>query len=141
MTVPDKDNIIETLSIKYNCKLTNITRKQIMFEGMSNGKRIVVCTPSSKIHVKGSGWFDLRMAQVELLDEADIPVLAVRLEGGKVYYCDFKDLREKMTPDLIVYTPNIGEHWKLFVWENYIEIQGSRNKFYIQPELAVGGGN
>lgn len=136
MSVPDKNLIIDSLSNKYNCKLTTITRKQIMYEGKCNGKRIVVCTPSSKIHVKGSGWFDLKMAQVELLDEADISVLAVRLEGNKVYYVDFKELRKLITDDLIVYTPAIGEHWKFFVWDSEIEIQGSRKMFYIQPEIA-----
>lgn len=55
MIVPDKNSITETLSTKYSCRLTNITRKQIMFEGKSNGKRIVVCTPVSKVHLKGSG--------------------------------------------------------------------------------------
>lgn len=134
MTVPDKIQIIKTLSTKFNCRLTNIKRKQILYEGKSDGKRIVVCTPSSKIHVKGSGWFDLKMAQIELLDEADISILAVRLEGNKVYYIDFNELRKKLTSDLIVYTPAIGEHWKFFVWGNYIEIQGSRDKFYVQPE-------
>jgi len=136
MIVPDKNSIIETLSNKYNCRLTNITRKQIMFEGKSNGKRIVVCTPSSKIHVKGSGWFDLNVSQVQILDDSDISILAVRLEGGKVYYVDFKELRKRITSDLVVYTPSIGEHWKFFVWERHIEIQGSKNKFYAQPELV-----
>ncbi|UED72213.1 hypothetical protein [Brevibacillus sp. DP1.3A] len=136
ISIPDKNHIIEKLSLKYNCKLTNITRKQILFEGRCDGKRIVVCTPGSKIHLKGSGWFDLKVSQVELLDKAEISILAVRLEGGKVYYVDFKELRKRITPDLIVYTPAIGGHWKFFVWETHIEIQGSKNKFYVQPELV-----
>lgn len=57
-----------------------------MFEGKSDGKRIVVCTPSSKIHDKGSGLFDLNMKQISILDDSVIAILAVRLEGNKVYY-------------------------------------------------------
>ncbi|MCU6796823.1 hypothetical protein OB236_32330 [Paenibacillus sp. WQ 127069] len=136
MTVPDKNHIIETLSNKHNCRLTNITRKQIMFEGKCNGQRIVVCTPKSKIHEKGSGWFDLNMAQVEILDEANIAILAVRLEGSKVYYVDFKELRKLITPELIVFSKIIGKHWKFFVWETHIQIQGSKKKFDVQPELV-----
>lgn len=105
-----------------------------MYEGKSNGKRIVVCTPSSKIHVKGSAWFDLKLAQVQILDDADISILAVRLEGGKVYYVDFKELHKRLTPELIVFTPAIGQHWKFFVWEDSIEIQGSRSRYYVKPE-------
>lgn len=52
------------------------------------------------------------MAQVEILDDANISILAVRLEGNKVYLIDFKELRKLMTSDYIVFTPLIGEHWK-----------------------------
>ncbi|WP_410514053.1 hypothetical protein PaeBR_06465 [Paenibacillus sp. BR2-3] len=78
----------------------------------------------------------MKMAQVELLDDANISILAVRLEGNKVYFIDFKELRKLITPDYIVFTPHIGEHWKFFVWESYIEIQGNRNKYFTQPELV-----
>ncbi|WP_141118467.1 hypothetical protein [Paenibacillus odorifer] len=124
------------LSNKYHCKLTTIARKQIMFEGRTNGKCFVACTPGSKLHKKGSGWFDLNMAQVGILDDADISVLAVRLEGSKVYYIDFKEFRKMITPEFIVFSPGIGEHWKFFVWESHIEIQGNRNKYFTEPELV-----
>lgn len=78
----------------------------------------------------------MKLYEVEILDDAEISILAVRLEGGKVYYVDFKELRKRITPKLIVFTPAIGEHWKFFVWKTYIEIQGSKNKFYAQPELV-----
>ncbi|AIQ39911.1 hypothetical protein [Paenibacillus sp. FSL R5-0912] len=78
----------------------------------------------------------MKMAQVELLDDANISILAVRLEGNKVYYIDFKELRKLMTHDYVVFTPLIGEHWKFFVWESHIEIQGNRNKYFTEPELG-----
>lgn len=65
MSVPDKGKIIEFLSNKYSCKFTTMARKQIMFEGSTNRERIVVCTPSSKIHKKGSGWFDLKWLKLK----------------------------------------------------------------------------
>ncbi len=137
MSVPDKRIIVDTLTRKYGCSFSTITRKQIMLEGLSGGKRIVICTPSSKIHANGKGWFDLTIKQVELLDEADISVLAVRLEGNRVYYIDFKELRKLMLPSLMLTNPNEGEHWKLFVWDRYFQVQGNGNKFSVVPEVLA----
>ncbi|WP_010502044.1 hypothetical protein [Paenibacillus elgii] len=99
MSAPDKKIVLNKLRQKYGCSLSTITGKQIMYQGVSGEKRIVVCTPYSKIHTIGKGWFDLTIKQVELLDDADISVLAVRLEDGNVYYVDFKELRKMITPD------------------------------------------
>ncbi|WP_340003330.1 hypothetical protein MHH52_14580 [Paenibacillus sp. FSL K6-0276] len=96
-------------------------------------KRVVVCTPFSKIHPNGKGWFDLTIKQVELLDDADIAVLAVRLEGSKIYYVDFKELSRMMTQDQRVVNPNEGEHWKFHIWGNLIQVLGSPNKFTAAP--------
>lgn len=137
MSVPDKKIVVDKLAQKYSCSLSTISRKQIMFQGVSGGKRIVVCTPSSKIHPNGKGWFDLTIIQVDLLDKADIAVLAVRLEGNSIYYVDFKELRKMMTPDLMVVNPNEGEHWKFHIWGNNIQVLGSRNKFLALPDGAT----
>ena len=137
MSVPDKKIVVATLTQKYGCSLSTISRKQIMFQGISGGKRIVVCTPSSKIHPNGKGWFDLTIIQVKLLDESDIAVLAVRLEGGNIYYVDFKELRKMMTPNLMVVNPNEGEHWKFHIWGNSLQVLGSKNKFTVLPEQAA----
>ncbi|MER2079698.1 hypothetical protein [Psychrobacillus psychrotolerans] len=48
MTIPEKSVVIKVIEEKYNCSLSNIKRKQIMFQGVSNGQKIVTCTPSSK---------------------------------------------------------------------------------------------
>ncbi|WP_419885716.1 hypothetical protein [Paenibacillus sp. B-A-8] len=134
MSVPDKKIVVNKLTQKYGCSLSTINRKQIMFQGVSGGRRIVVCTPSSKLHPNGKGWFDLSIKQVELLDNADIAVLAVRIEGRSIYYVDFKELRRMMTLDLQVVNKVEGEHWKLFIWDRYIQVQGSRYKFTVVPE-------
>ncbi|MEK4449435.1 MULTISPECIES: hypothetical protein [Paenibacillus] len=137
MSVPDKKVVVDTVTHKFRCSLTTISRKQIMFQGISDGKRIVICTPSSKIHANGKGWFDLTIKQVELLDEAVISILAVRLEGNMIYYIDFKELRKFMLPNLILTNTNEGEHWKLFIWDKYVQVQGNVNKFMMVPEQMV----
>ncbi|MGD6957247.1 hypothetical protein ACQCWA_03760 [Rossellomorea aquimaris] len=68
-----------------------------MYGGTSRGKRIVLCTPSSKLHVNGNSWFDLTKKQVDLLDDSHIAILVVRLEGNKIHYIDFKELQKLMT--------------------------------------------
>lgn len=126
MSIPEKQVVVvKAVNEKYNSTLSNIKRKQIMYEGVTKGKRIVLCTPSSKLHVSGKGWFDLTTKQVDLLDGADIAILAVRLQGNKIYYVDFKELRKLMTSNIMLTNPNEGEHWKLYVWENYIKVQGN----------------
>jgi hypothetical protein len=137
MSVPDKQIVVKTVSEKYNCTLSNIKRKQIMYHGVSNGKKLILCTPSSKLHVNGNGWFDLNTKQVELLDDSEIALLAVRLEGNKIYYVDFKELRKLMTLDNILKNYAEGEHWKFFVWENHIKVQGNEREFHVQPEVLV----
>ena len=71
MSVPDKQMVHKTIREKYNCTLSNIKRKQIMYEGLSEGKRLVLCTPSSKLHPTRKGWFDLTTIQVNLLDDSE----------------------------------------------------------------------
>ncbi|EAO9488575.1 hypothetical protein AKL49_25165 [Salmonella enterica] len=137
MSVPDKKVVIQTLSQKFKCHFKAIKRKQIMFEGINNGKKIIICTPSSKIHAQGNGWFDLNTKQVAILDEAEFAVLAVRLEGKKIYYVDFKELKRLMTPEVICENYAEGKHWKLFVWETYIQIQGNDQKFNVQPQIVT----
>ncbi len=134
MLIPDIQYVIDTVGKKYNCYLQSITRKKIMFQGVSNGKQLVLCTPESKLHVKGHGWFDLTTKQVELLDDADIAILAVRLEGNKVYYVDFKQLR-KLIASVKSLNCSPDEKWRLYVWDNYITIRGNSTKFLVEPEI------
>lgn len=137
MSVPDKSIVVRTLSKKYDCILSTITGKQIMYQGVSGKQRIVVCSPSSKLHVRGHGWFDLTIKQVGLLDYSDIAILAVRLEGNKLYYIDFKELRKLMSPDNLLRNSNEGEHWKIYIWETYILVRGNKQNFFISPQLAT----
>ncbi|WP_406244022.1 hypothetical protein ACF3M2_09910 [Tissierella carlieri] len=136
MSIPNLQIVLKTIRENYNCSLTTIKGKRIMFEGVSNNKKLVLCTPSSKLHPQGKGWFDLTTKQVELLDDSDISILAVRLEGGKVYYINFKDLRRLMEPEMILENPREGRHWKFYVWPSYLKVQGNEKEFHIQPEVV-----
>lgn len=136
MLIPDMQLVIDKIAKKYNCSLFSIMRKRIMFHGVSNGKKLVLCTPESKLHVKGHGWFDLTTKQVELLDDADIAILAVRLEGNKIYYVDFKELR-KLISAAKTLNYSSDEKWRLYIWRNYITIRGNDTKFPVDPEIIV----
>lgn len=137
MTVPDKEVVVTFLNKLYNSKFNSIKRKKILYEGFVGGTKIIVCTPSSKLHDKGCGWFDLNIAQVDILDKSDISILAIRMEGNKVYYVNFKELRGLLSASHTVYTPILGPHWKFFVWPTSLEIQGCKERFLIQPVLQV----
>ncbi|WP_040205935.1 hypothetical protein [Neobacillus jeddahensis] len=136
MTIPGKYYVINKLSEKYECNFSPIKRKQIMYGGINRGDRIVVCTPSSKIHARGHGWFDLTTVQVKLLDDADVAILAIRLMGKKVYFVNFKDLRKLMTIKNMHTNTNEGEHWKFYVWDDYIEVRGNHHKFLVTPKIV-----
>lgn len=131
MSVPDKQMVLKTIREKYNCTLSNIKRKQIMYEGLSEGKKLVLCTPSSKLYPQGKGWFDLTTIQVDLLDDSDIAILAVWLQGNKIYYLDFKEHRKPMTSNTILDNSRGGNYRKLYVWEIYIKIQGNEKEFHV----------
>jgi hypothetical protein len=137
MYMSNKNIVINEISKKYNCNLSTIQGKQIMYQGISGGQKIVVCTPYSKIHVIGKGWFDLTTKQVKLLDEPDVAVLAVRLGLNKIYYVDFKELRKLMKPEIMLKNSNEGEHWKLFVWEDHVQVQGNDRRFMVQPKIVT----
>ncbi|MGD6844697.1 hypothetical protein ACQCVH_19565 [Bacillus infantis] len=136
MSIPDKNIIISSVSKRYSCSLSNIIRKKIMYHGVSNGKKLVLCTPESRLHRQGHGWFDLTTKQVDLLDDAELAILAIRLEGYKIYYVDFKQLRQLINRDM---TLNYSEDrkWRFYIWEKYLKVRGNDKKFDIEPELVT----
>jgi hypothetical protein len=136
MSIPEKRIVVKNVSEKFNSTLSNIIRKKIMYHGESNGKKIVLCTPESRLHPHGHGWFDLTIKQVDLLDGADMSILAVRLEGNKIYYVDFKQLRQLFTLDMTL-NYSEDEKWRFYIWEDYIKVRGNEKKFYVEPEFAT----
>lgn len=134
MLIPDKNIVVEEISKRYKCSISNIARKKIMYHGVSDGRKLVLCTPESKLHAQGHGWFDLTTKQVELLDDADIAILAVRLQGNRIYYIDFEQLRRLITSDMkLKYSSD--EKWRLYIWEDYIKVRGNDAKFDVVPTI------
>lgn len=136
MSIPEKETVVKMISERYDCALTIIKHKKIMYKGTTqSGKSVVVCTPETKLHNQEHGWFDLSTKQVEILDEADMAIMAVRIEGDKVYFVEFKNLRRLMTEDVILdYSKD--EKWRFYIWEDRIEVRGNKEKFYVSGEFV-----
>jgi hypothetical protein len=134
MRIPLKEKVIFGLQEHIGAKLYRQSGKRVFY----NGKRvdcgkIVVCTPQSKLHRKGHGWIDFTRIQFLILDEADDSILAFRMEGDKVYYFYFRDFKDYLTKDSMLYNKREGDHWKLYIWPNYIEVRGNSTHFQIVP--------
>lgn len=134
MSIPEKETVVKMISERYDCELTIMKQKKIMYEGTTqSGKTVVVCTPETKLHNQEHGWFDLSTKQVEILDGADMAIMAVRIEGTKVYFVEFKNLRRLMTEDIILdYSKD--EKWRFYIWEDHIKVRGNDEKFYVSGE-------
>jgi hypothetical protein len=135
LKIPEKKKIIEMLSQRFVTSLILVKGKQIMYQGRRGGDRMVVCTPSSKVHSRGHGWFDL--TTITLLDSGNLSVLAIPLEGGKLYIVNFKELRQLMTTDNMFTNAKEGDHWKFYVWDNFIEVRGNKQKFLVDTVLVT----
>ncbi|WP_026829434.1 hypothetical protein [Exiguobacterium artemiae] len=136
MSIPEKETVVKMISERYDCVLTIMKQKKIMYEGTTrNDKSVILCTPESKLHNQEHGWFDLSTKQVEILDGADMAIMAVRIEGNKVYFVEFKNLRRLMTADMILdYSKD--EKWRFYIWEDHIKVRGNDEKFYVSGEVV-----
>ena len=136
MSTPEKETVVKMISERYDCVLTIMKQKKIMYEGTTrNDKLVILCTPESKLHNQEHGWFDLSTKQVEILDGSDMAIMAVRIEGNKVYFVEFKNLRRLMTEDMILdYSKD--EKWRFYIWEDHIKIRGNDEKFYVSGEIV-----
>ena len=50
LSVHDKRTVLKKVSEQYYCTLSTIKGKQIIYQGVANGQRIVLCTPKLSIH-------------------------------------------------------------------------------------------
>ena len=85
------------------------------------------------MHPKGHGWTDITEIQKSLLEKGDYSILAIRMEGGRAYYLDFKILEPFLIEGAMVYNEREGNHWKLYVWPDYLEIIGNSRRLQITP--------
>jgi len=86
------------------------------------------------LHIKGHGWIDITSKQKNLLEHAECSMFAFRLEGNKVYYLNYSELKKYLTLDSMLNNDKEGDHWKLYIWPNYIEIRGNKQRLLIEPD-------
>lgn len=132
--IPSKEKVISDLQNQLKVKLHQMKGKRIFYTGiLDDGNEIVVCTPESKLHLKGHGWVDITTKQYELLDRAFEGILAIRLEHNKLYSVKFKDLKNYLTVDSMLNNTREGDHWKLYIFSDYIQVRGNENLLSILP--------
>jgi hypothetical protein len=69
-----------------------------------------------------------------MLKEADCAILAFRLEGDKVYYLNFSHLKLYLTEKAMINNDREGNHWKLYIWSDYIQVIQNTRHFQIRPD-------
>jgi len=132
MSIPNVDMAISTLQKYFDITIYQRMRKKIFYEGdFPDGGKLLICTPQSKLHPKGNGWIDLTVKQITLLQEATYAIFALRIEGDKIYYFGFDNLKPLLTEDTLIYNNHEGDHWKLHVWPDCIKVLGNSQKLVI----------
>ena len=117
-----------------------IKGKRIMFETTSDdGKRMILCTPSSKYHKTiDAGWVDITMVQYQLIESYDVGIIIFRLEGQKLTIIKWDDLKPLLTKDCMRYTVNSKHHWKLNIHRKYIKVSGNDKVLEANSSVYVG---
>lgn len=134
--IPSKEKVISDIEEQFSTKLKPVKAKRIFYAGILDfGKEILICTPESQLHSKGYGWVDITTRQYEMLDHAFEGILAIRLEGNKLYFLKFKDLKKYFTVDSMVNNTHEGHHWKLHILPDHIKALGNRNHLPILPVI------
>ncbi len=134
MNIPSKEKVVSEIETFFRIKLSPVIGKQIFYHGYSNEtKNIIVCTPYSKLHADGFGWTDITSVQFSLLETADLPILAFRLEGGNVYYTNFAILKKHLIKDAMVYNDRESDHWKIRIWPDNLQVLNNPNRLQIRP--------
>lgn len=128
MTIPKIQNVLEILEKHFQTKLEKVSAKRVFYSGkLDNQKTIILCSPQSKIHTEGYAWIDITQIQTDLLKEHNYGIFAFRLENGKVYYVLFSDLVKYLTPEALINNKREGDHWKLRIWQDHIQVLGNPN--------------
>lgn len=132
MNIPTQEFVINELQKIYQISLNKIPSHRVFYKGVINdNEEILICTPQSKLHKNGHGWIDITYKQLLFLKKAKYSILAFRIEGNKVYYINFDDLEKHLTIESMLNNNKEGDHWKLYIWQNNIEIRGNQNRLLI----------
>jgi hypothetical protein len=122
------------LSTEYKVNFSPIRGKKVFFSAsMSSGRTIIVCSPHSKAHKGGQGWIDLTKIQIDLLGGYDRALIAFRLPKQQTYFLDFQQLRPLLTQKCTFVNDREGVHWKLYIWDEKIEVRRNDTQLRIEP--------
>ncbi|SPF48343.1 conserved hypothetical protein [Candidatus Desulfosporosinus infrequens] len=134
MSIPMREKVIAKLQEHIGVNLHQFQKKHIFYNGkLADGRGILVCTPQSMLYPSGHGWVNLTIKQVSMLDEADVSILAFRLQGNKVYYLNFCDLKSYLTAEAMYSRDRKGGYWILHIWPKYIQILRNIKRLEVKP--------
>lgn len=135
MTIPSIEDVISRLQDHFQIRLEKVPGKQVVYQGKNqDGKSFLVCSPQSRLHERKHGWIDLTTIQFDLLSQSDVPFLALRVEGNGVYYFYFNELKPYLTKQAMLYNQREGDHWKLYIWPETIEVRGNDSRLRVKPD-------
>jgi hypothetical protein len=134
MSIPTTETVVLALQKHLGAYFSRVPGKQVLFVAQNgDNERIALITPQSKLHKKGHGWFDITRKQKTVLDDASSAILAFRLEGEKVYYVNYSEFESYLDERSMVFNKREGEHWKLYLWPDFIKVRGNENPLAAEP--------
>ena len=132
------DEAVAEASKSAGCVLTQVPRKKIMFHGRKkNGNSVIMCTPQAKRQPKGFFWTDITEVQYTLLDSYDEAIVVFRLEGNRLTMCGWDSLRKYLTRSCMTNNSSEGNHWKLYIHDDYIEVVGNSKKIGLESVIEL----
>ena len=129
MNIPSKECVIEELQNHFGAVLLKYKNKQVFYSGkLKDNKEIIVFTPHSKLHINGHGWIDINEKQTSILEKTECSIMALRLEGDKVYYFKFHEFKPYLTKEAMTNE----DHWKIYIYSDYLQMRQTNKKFSIK---------
>jgi hypothetical protein len=128
-SIISKEKVIQQFEDHLKIEFHQVHRKRILLQGkLKDCSTVVLFTPESKLYRYGYWRTDLTTAQVSVLENADLAILAFRLEGNRVYYVDFNILKPYLTKDAVIYQKYRDRtFWKLHIWPDHVLVLGNKN--------------
>ncbi len=112
---------------KYTINLYRLSTKRIFF--VTEHDNFCLCSPSSKFHsTQQCYWVDITLKQKLLLDLYKNSLIVFRLEGEKFFPIQWSALKPFLNDNSQQYNTHELEHWKLYIYPNYIRIGKSNQR-------------
>lgn len=125
-------DVVSSMSHKYSCVFSSLPRKRIMFSGQNRaGETLIFCSPQSKLHSQGFYWVDITEEQYRELSKCDVAFVIFRLENKVTSTVKWSELKPLLTADCMRYNSHEKNHWKLFIYPDYIKVNGNPEHLHI----------